>query len=50
MKKIAIVYDWFDKWGGVERVLLTLYEMFSQAFFFTSYFDKEKAYGRKILR
>jgi len=43
MKKIAIVYDWFDKWGGVERVLLTLYEMFPQAFFFTSYFDKENA-------
>ena len=43
MKKIAIVYDWLDKWGGVERVLLTLYEMFPQAFFFTSYFDKEKA-------
>jgi len=42
-KKIAIVYDWLDKWGGVERVLLTLYEMFPQASFFTSYFDKEKA-------
>ena len=49
MKKIAIVYDWFDKWGGVERVLLTLYEMFPQAFFFTSYFDKEKAAWAKDL-
>jgi len=42
-KKIAIVYDWFDKWGGVERVLLVLNEIFPNALFFTSYFDKEKA-------
>jgi len=41
--KTAIVYDWIDKWGGVERVLLTLYEMFPQAEFYTSYFDPERA-------
>jgi len=44
MKKIAIVYDWFDKWGGVERVILTLKEIFPKAVFFTSYFDKKKAF------
>jgi len=42
-KKIAIVYDWMDKWGGVERVLLTFHEMFPEADFFTSYFDNKKA-------
>jgi len=42
-KKIAIIYDWIDKWGGVERVLLNLNEMFPEAIFYTSYFDKEKA-------
>lgn len=42
-KKIAIVYDWIDKWGGVERVLLTLHEMFPHAEFYTSYFDSETA-------
>lgn len=34
--KIAIVYDWIDKWGGVERVLLHLYSLFPHAHFFTS--------------
>lgn len=43
MKKIAIVYDWFDKWGGVERVLLTLHQMFPQAVFYTSYFNRKQA-------
>lgn len=43
MKKIAIVYDWMDKWGGVERVLLTLHQMFPDADFYTSSYDPEKA-------
>jgi len=42
-KKTAIVYDWIDKWGGVERVLLNLHGMFPNAVFYTSYYDKEKA-------
>ncbi|MBI5127609.1 glycosyltransferase [Candidatus Roizmanbacteria bacterium] len=49
-KKTAIVYDWMDKWGGVERVLLTLHEMFPKAVFFTSYFDSEKAAWAKNLK
>ncbi len=40
-KKIAIVYDWIDKWGGVERVLLTLHEIFPQAKFYTSYINPQ---------
>lgn len=49
-KRVAIVYDWIDKWGGVERVLLTLHEMFPKAVFYTSYFDKEKATWAKSLK
>ncbi|PIZ67751.1 glycosyltransferase family 4 protein [Candidatus Roizmanbacteria bacterium CG_4_10_14_0_2_um_filter_33_96] len=48
-KKIAIVYDWIDKWGGVERVLLNLHEMFPEAVFYTSYFDEIKAEWAKDL-
>jgi len=42
-KKIAIVYDWVDKWGGVERVLLALHSLFPEAPLFTSYYDKNQA-------
>ncbi|MDO8497023.1 MAG: glycosyltransferase [bacterium] len=42
-KKIAIVYDWIDSWGGVERVLLTLHEIYPEAVFYTSYYDEKKA-------
>jgi len=48
-KKIAIVYDWIDKWGGVERVLLNLHQIFPKAVFYTSYFDREKANWAKDL-
>ncbi len=41
--KIAVVYDWIDKWGGVERVLLTLHEILPDADFYTSYYDKRQA-------
>src|SRR3989344_8931637 len=48
-KRIAIVYDWLDKWGGVERVLLTLHEMFTEAHWYTSYFDRKQAsWAKKI--
>ncbi|MFA5769888.1 MAG: glycosyltransferase [Patescibacteria group bacterium] len=49
-KKIAIVYDWIDKWGGVERILLNLHEMFPEAVFYTSYFDRKKADWAKDLK
>ncbi|MGB4965881.1 MAG: glycosyltransferase [Microgenomates group bacterium] len=42
-KRIAIVYDWIDKWGGAERVLLTLSQMYPNADFYTSYCDYKKA-------
>lgn len=43
MKKIAIVYDWMDKWGGVERILLMLHELFPQAVYYTSFVNYDKA-------
>lgn len=42
-KKVAIIYDWIDSWGGVERVLLELHELFPNAHFYTSYYDPQKA-------
>lgn len=48
-EKIAIVYDWIDKWGGVERLLLALHDLFPHTDFFTSYMDYEKASWAKEL-
>lgn len=42
-KKTAIVYDWIDKWGGVERVLLALHRMFPEAPFYTSTYNRQSA-------
>jgi len=42
-KRVAIVYDWIDKWGGVERILLYLHDLFPNALFFTSAYDTQKA-------
>lgn len=41
-KKIAIVYDRVNKFGGAERVLLVLHEMFPKAELYTSIHNKEK--------
>lgn len=49
-KRIAIVYDWMDKWGGVERLLLTLHSMFPEAIFYTSYYDEKTAPWAKDLK
>ena len=49
-KKVAIVYDWIDKWGGVERVLLTFAQMFPDADFFTSYYDEKEAVWARSLK
>ena len=43
MKKIAIVYDWLDSWGGVERMLLELKNVFPDADWYTSIYNLEKA-------
>ncbi len=48
--KIAIVYDWIDKWGGVERLLLTLHEQYPDADWYTSYYHPKTAIWAKNLR
>jgi glycosyltransferase involved in cell wall biosynthesis len=46
--KIALVYDRVNKFGGAERVLLTLHEMFPDAPLYTSIYDSQKAPWAKI--
>ncbi len=41
--KVAIVYDRVNKFGGAERVLLTLHDMFPDAPLYTSLYNKETA-------
>ncbi len=41
--RIAIVYDWMDKQGGVERLLPVLRQMYPDAEFFTSFYDEGRA-------
>lgn len=42
-KRIALVYDRVNKWGGAERVLLALHELFPDAPLYTSVYDSEYA-------
>jgi len=39
----ALVYDWVDSWGGAERLLLALHELFPKAPLFTSVYNRERA-------
>jgi len=41
--KVALVYDRVNKWGGAERVLLALHEIFPKAPLYTSLYDSQKA-------
>ncbi len=41
--RVALVYDRVNKWGGAERVLLALHELFPDAPLYTSVYDKKKA-------
>lgn len=41
--RTAIVYDRVNKWGGAERVLLALHEIFPDAPLFTSVYQPDKA-------
>ena len=47
-KKVAIVYDRVNKWGGAERVLLALHEMFPEAPLYTSVYDSKSASWAKV--
>lgn len=46
--KVALVYDRVNKWGGAERVLLALHEMFPRAPLFTAVYNPETAPWAKV--
>jgi len=46
--RVALVYDRVNKWGGAERVLLALHELFPDADLYTSVYHKEKAKWAKV--
>ena len=46
--KVALVYDRVNKWGGAERVLLVLHEMFPDAPLFTSVYNPKTASWAKV--
>ena len=46
--KTAIVYDRVNKWGGAERVLLALHEIYPDAHLFTSVYSAKKASWAKV--
>ena len=41
--KIAFVYDRVNKWGGAERILLSLHKIWPKAPLYTAVYDKKKA-------
>jgi glycosyltransferase involved in cell wall biosynthesis len=46
--KVAIVYDRVNKWGGAERVLLALHQIFPKADLFTSVYNPKTASWAKV--
>jgi glycosyltransferase involved in cell wall biosynthesis len=46
--KIALVYDKVNTWGGAERVLLALHEIFPEAPLFTSVYRDPKGHRREL--
>ncbi len=46
--KTAILYDRVNKWGGAERVLLTLHEIFPDAPLFTAVYSAKNAPWAKV--
>jgi len=45
--KVALVYDWVVKWGGAERMLLVLHELWPDAPLYTSVYWPQKAVWAK---
>jgi glycosyltransferase involved in cell wall biosynthesis len=46
--KVALVYDRINKWGGAERVLLALHDIFPDAPLFTSVYNQKTASWAKV--
>lgn len=45
--KLALAYDWIDKWGGAERILQIIFEAFPEADIYTLYTDYRSAVWAK---
>jgi glycosyltransferase involved in cell wall biosynthesis len=43
--KVAILHDYLNQFGGAERVLITLLEIFPNADLYTLLYDKKKTFG-----
>jgi len=48
--KVALVYDRVNKWGGAERLLLALHEIFPHAPLYTSVYSPKKAPWADVFR
>ncbi len=48
--KTALVYDRVNKWGGAERVLLALHELFPDAPLYTSVYNEKQAKWAKVFK
>lgn len=48
--RVALVYDKVNTWGGAERVLLVLNELFPQSVLFTSVYNPNKAKWARAFR
>jgi glycosyltransferase involved in cell wall biosynthesis len=46
--KVALAYDKVNTWGGAERVILALHEIFPQAQLYTSVYHPQKAKWSKV--
>ena len=49
-KRVAIVYDWVDKWGGAEQILLALHDVFPYAPLYTLFYNPDRAPWSKIFK
>lgn len=49
-KRVALVYDRINKWGGAERILLALHEIFPDAPLFTSVYNPSKAMWANVFK
>lgn len=48
--KAALVYDRINKWGGAERILLALHEIWPEAPLFTAVYDPKRAEWAKVFK
>ena len=48
--KVALVYDRVNKWGGAERVLLVLHQLFPKAPLYTSVYNPKTAQWAEVFR